>query len=112
VPSAIVSTNTSGDNSIVSAVSGYAIRVIGYVLTAANAVNVTWKSDTGGGAVALTGALQFTFTTTGSVAPLVVPESQPGGRGWFQTAPGKALNLNLSGAVQVNGHVLWELVSQ
>ena len=104
MPSVAISTSTTGDNTIVAAVPGSAIRVIGYVLTAANAVNVKWMSDVGGGAVSLSGLLQFSFTTSGSVPPIVAPKSLPGGRGWFQTAAGKALNLNLSGAVQVGGH--------
>lgn len=109
--SVAISTNTSGDNAIVSAVAGYAIEVKGYVLTAASGVVVAFKSDTGGGAVTL-GTLTFSFTTSGSVAIASAPVVPAGEKGWFQTASGKALNLNLGGAVSVTGHVLYELIAQ
>jgi hypothetical protein len=66
-------------------------------------------SDVGGGAVALTGLLYGVGT---SPAPVVAGGVAPAGRGLFQTAAGKALNLNLSGAVAVGGLVVYELASQ
>src|SRR5215471_1579119 len=107
--SAPITASASGDNTVVTAVAGYAIRVIGYCLTFSAAVNARWMSDVGGGAVALSGLLYGVGT-----GPPAVSASDVGvnGRGWFQTAAGKALNLNLSGAVAVGGHVLYELVSQ
>ena len=41
-----VDTAASGDTTIVSAVSGKKIRVVGYVLVAAGAVTVQWKDAT------------------------------------------------------------------
>lgn len=105
----VITASSSGDNTVVSGVAGFAIRVIGYVLTFSAAVNAQWYSDTGGSKVALSGLLYGVGT---SPPPAVAPEALPGARGWFQTASGKALNLNLSGAVAVGGHVIYELVSQ
>ena len=106
---AVISASASGDNSIVAAVSGYAIRVLFFVLTYSGAVNAQWKSDVGGGATNLTGLIYGVGT---SPAPVVAGEVAPAGRGLFQTASGKALNLNLSGAVAVGGFVVYELASQ
>lgn len=102
-----IAASSSGDNSIVSGVAGFAIRVIGYVLSFSGTVNAKWMSDTGGGAVALSGLLYGVADTQ-----VVAPATDQTARGWFQTASGKALNLNLSGAVAVGGHVVYELVSQ
>jgi hypothetical protein len=107
--SAVISASASGDNTVVAAVPGYAIRVVGYVLTFSAAVNARWMSDVGGGAVALSGLLYGVGT---GPPPVAAPEMAFAARGWFQTAPGKALNLNLSGAVAVGGHVLYELAGQ
>jgi hypothetical protein len=42
--------------------------------------------------------------------PIVAPVVSPNGRGWFQTALGEALILNLSGAVPIGGEVVYELI--
>ena len=104
-----ITASASGDNLIVAGVPNFAIRVIGYCLTFSAAVNARWMSDVGGGAVALSGLLYGVGT-----APLPVSLGDAGvnARGWFTAGVGKALNLNLSGAVVVGGHVLYELVSQ
>src|SRR5262245_14138300 len=104
-----ITASASGDNTIVSAQPGYAIRVIGYVLTFSGAVNAQWFSDLGGGAVALSGLLYGLGTAP---PPLVALEPGPNARGWFQTGAGKALNLKLSAATAVGGHLLYELLSQ
>jgi hypothetical protein len=101
----VISASSSGDNTIVAAVANYYIRVLGYVVVFSGTVNAKWMSDTGGGAVALSGLL-YGVANSGVSAPVVSENA----RGWFQTAGGKALNLNLSGATAVGGHVLYELV--
>jgi hypothetical protein len=106
--SAPITAAASGDNVVVAAVPGYAIRVIGYVLDFLGTVNAQWKSDVGGGAVALSGLLSGVSAS----APVVAPAVAANARGWFQTASGKALNLNLSAAVAVGGHLLYELIAQ
>jgi hypothetical protein len=104
--SAPITASASGDNVIVAAVLGYSVRVVGYVLSFSGAVNAQWLSDVGGGAVALSGLLYG--PAAGAV--LVAVEPGPNARGWFQTARGKALNLNLSAAVAVGGSLIYDLV--
>jgi hypothetical protein len=107
VQSAPIAASALGDNIVVAAVPGCALRVVGYLLSFSAAANAKWMSDVGGGAVGLTGLLY------GSTAyPAVAQPVTPLGRGWFQTAAGKALNLNLSAAVPVGGHVLYEVAPQ
>jgi len=106
--SAPITASASGDNTIVAAVPNFAIRVIGYCLTFSAAVNAKWMSDVGGGAVALSGLL---YGVGAAPIPVNLPDVGTNARGWFQTAAGKALNLNLSGAVAVGGHVVYEMVS-
>ena len=107
-----ISVSASGDNTVVTGVANFAVRVLGYVLTASAAVNARWMSDTAGNAKALSGLLYFTLTTSGSISVVVAPVVPMNGRGWFQADAGKDLNLNLSGAQAVGGHLLYELVSQ
>lgn len=99
-----VSVNTSGDNTLVAAVTGATIHVVGYVLVAAGTVNVTFKSDVGGGATNLTGAMPM--AANGSLIAPVSPRTPAGHHdGWFAAGAGLALNLNLSAGVAVTGHL-------
>jgi hypothetical protein len=95
---ASVSTAGSGDTEIVAAVPNKKIRVVNYALVANAAVSAKWKS----GSTDKTGAMPF--AANGGI-------SCPGSSDsvWFETATGEALNLNLSGAVQVSGHVSYFL---
>lgn len=103
---AAVNVNASGDNTVVSAVTNAKIRVLSYVLMSGGTVNATWKSDVGGGAVALSGAFPFTAQT--GVSAAAGPSGAAGGRAChFETASGKALNLNLDANVQVSGHITY-----
>ncbi len=97
---AIINTAGSGDTVIVAAVTGKRIRVINYVLTAAGVVSVTFRSGT----TALTGAMPLAANGGISVAG-----AQPGF--WLQTAAGEALNLSLSAAVQVSGHITYDVAA-
>lgn len=90
---------SSGANEIVAAVTGKRIRVLSYVLSASAAVNAKWQS----GSTDKTGLLYFAAAGYGAVAPF-------NEQGWFETAAGEALNLNLSGAVTVGGHVSYVLL--
>lgn len=90
---AAIDAATSGDNTIVGAVTSKKIRVLSCFLVAAGAVNV--RFETGAGGTALTGQMNLT-TNTGFVLPY-----NP--TGWFETASGALLNLELSGAVSVDG---------
>jgi hypothetical protein len=72
--------------------------VLGYVLIASIMVSVTWQSDM----TALAGALPL-IASSGAVAPVA------GREGWFDTAPGEDLVLNLSAAVGVYGHICYQV---
>lgn len=89
-----VDESSSGDNSIVTAVSGHHIQVVSYVLVAASAVSVKWRSGT----TDLCGAMSL--AANGGVVATTEPVTP-----FFQTASGEALNLNLGSAVQVSGHI-------
>lgn len=87
----------SGDNTIIAAVAGKRILVLGCVLIAAGAVNIRFESGAGG--TALTGQMNLT-TNSG----FTLPFSEVG---WFQTAANTLLNLELSGAVSVDGTLIY-----
>ena len=91
---AIIDNATNGDNTLVSAVVGKKIRVLSVALIAANAVTVRFESGAGG--TALTGQMVLTNPSDGFVLPF-----NP--CGWFETAAATLLNLELSGAVSVDG---------
>ena len=86
---------TSGDNTIVSAVSGKKIRVTSLFLVSSGTVNVRFESAAGG--TALTGQMNL-IANTG----FVLPFNQ---YGWFETTAGELLNLELSGNVSVDGNL-------
>ena len=100
---------------IVAARTGYAIRVMGYVLVAyaggsawpdGAVAQVQWRD--GGG-----NNLSGLFNLRESL-PLAVPVAVQTGEdlgGYFQTAAGQALTLNVSGG-DVSGHVTYTYVAQ
>lgn len=90
-----IAASSSGDNAIVAAVVGKKIRVLSYVLMANAAVNAKWRSAT----TDKSGLLYFA-ANGGAVAPHTPI-------GHLETAVNEALNLNLSGAVAVGGHVTY-----
>ncbi len=100
VKRAAVSASGAGDNTIVSAVAGRKLRVLALHLNAAGAVNAKLRSDVGGGGTDITGL--HVFAAAGDAW-----EMNTLGYGWCETAAGKALNLNLSGAVAVAGVLVY-----
>jgi hypothetical protein len=92
---AVINASASGDNTIVAAITSHRIIVLNYVLSAAGAVNGTWKD----GAVAVTGL--ETLPAAGSSLAVVGNLDSP----LFRTTSGNALVLNLSAAVAVGGHI-------
>ena len=98
--SAVVSKATAADHEIIAAVAGKQIKVHGYMLVAAGAVNVTWKNGT----TALTGAMTMAAGT-----PIDADQGSDYAW-WFLLDTNTALNLTLSGAVQVSGHVSYSLL--
>ena len=94
---AVINAATSGNNTIVAAVTGKKIRVLSYVLISAGAVNATFQ--TGAGGTALTGALPLAAQAGASSGFSPV--------GHFETVAAALLNLSLSAAIQVSGHVTY-----
>jgi len=91
---AIIDAATSGDNTLVAALTGTKkIRVLQCFLVAAGTVTARFESGASG--TALTGQMQLTAQTG-----FVLPYSPTG---WFETAADTLLNLELSGAVSVDG---------
>ena len=88
---ASVAASSSGANAIVAAVTGKRIRVVSAFLMANGSVNGKWQSAS----TDITG-LAYLIVNVGYVLPF-----NP--TGWFQTAAGEALNLNLSAAIAAGG---------
>lgn len=88
---------TSGDNTLVAAIAGKKIRVLDLMLVAAGTVNVRFESGAGG--TALTGVINL--TAQAGFAPGFNPA------GHFEAAAGQLLNLELSGAVSVDGWLVY-----
>lgn len=102
---AAIAASASGDTELVAAVAGKRIRVISGVLSFGGTVNAKFNS---GGSTDLTGLY---YGILGTAVPFDYgPEGMGGMRGHFETAPGEALNINLSGAVAVGGHLVYEVV--
>lgn len=98
VKRAAVAASTQGDNTLVAAVAGKAIRVLALVLVASGGANtVRLESDAGG--TALTGQMDI-----GDNGQLVLPYNPAG---WVATAAGELLNLELSAATAVAGVVIY-----
>jgi len=86
---------------LVEAVAGARIYVLGYVLNAATAVTVKLQSKPAGTAVELTGATGLALPANGSVASGFNPY------GWLETGVGAALQMTLSGTSAVSGHLAY-----
>jgi hypothetical protein len=97
---AVIDHATSGDNTIVAAVAGKKIRVLSYVLASAGTVTARWESGAGG--TALSGQM------TTAVNSVIEASFNPYGH--FETAADALLNLELSGAVSVDGHLSYILI--
>lgn len=90
---AVVNASSSGDNTIVSAVGGKKIRVLSLVLVASAATTVEWQSATAG---SLSGGMQLAANGGYSMSS---------DYGLFETTAGEALQLNLSAANSIDGHI-------
>lgn len=84
---------SSGDNTVIAAVAGKKLRVISLFYLAAGTTTVRFESGASG--TALTGQMQH-VAQTGIVLPRNVD-------GWFETAVGDLLNIELSAAISVDG---------
>jgi hypothetical protein len=88
-----ISASSSGDNTVVSAVTGKKIRVLNWALTANGTVSIKWRSNT---------------TDITGLRPLIQYASagrSGGPTGVMETSVGEALNLNLSAAVSCGGEL-------
>lgn len=96
---AVISASSSGNNNIVAAVTSKKIRVLAYNFIANGTVNAKFQSDGAGSPVDKTG-LKYCVVNSGICAPY-----NP--KGWFETAAGKTLDINLSGAVAIGGELVY-----
>lgn len=98
---AVINASASGSNTIVAAVTNKRIRVLSYTMIAAGDVTVTWRSAS----TAISGPMAL--ATNGGAAPSAGQATPAGLIGQFETNQGEALNLNLSAAVAVGGHITY-----
>ncbi len=94
---AAIDAATSGNNTIVAAVSGKKIRVLAVYFNTAAAVTTRFESDASG--TALTG--QNVWAGNDGIALSYSPV------GWFETVEGELLNLELSAAISVDGAIVY-----
>ena len=94
---ATINVSSSGDNTLIAAVTSKIIVVLAYVFIADGAVAVKFRSGTGG--TDLTGAMSC--AANGGVAAPFSPV------GHFVTGSNTLLALNLSAAVGVRGHLVY-----
>lgn len=90
----VISAASSGNNAIVAALASKRIKVISYAFVASGSVSAKWRSAN----TDLSGAMPF--AANGGVALSSTPQAP-----LFQCAVNEALNLNLSSAVGVYGHL-------
>lgn len=98
---AVIDAATSGDNTLIAAIASTKIRVLQVVLIAAAAVTVRFESGAGG--TALTGQMQL--AANGGFSSGFCPA------GHLETNAGELLNLELSGAISVDGWIVYVEVS-
>jgi len=98
---AAISASSSGDNTLVAAVTATKIRVHNVILMSAGTVTVTFQSGAGG--TNLSGALPLVANT--GFAPGFDP------LGHFETAAGSLLNVSLSGPVAVTGWLTYSEIA-
>jgi hypothetical protein len=94
-----VSAALLGDNLLLPATAGVLYRVMAYTLVASAGLVVQWKNGAGG--TALSGPM--TLVTGIALAPPPNPKDTA----LIETTAGNALNLNLSVATQVSGHLTY-----
>jgi hypothetical protein len=95
---AAIDAASSGDNSAVAAVTAKKIRVLAAFLTMTGTA-VTIRFESGAGGTALTGQM-----TPAQGQTITLPYNP---HGWFETAAGSALNLELGGAQSVDGALVY-----
>lgn len=94
---AAIAAASSGNNTLLAAVTGKKIRVLQMMLMAAGTVNVYITSGAGG--TVIFGGSTNKINLVASTG-FVLPYSPVG---WFETASATLLNINLSAAIAVSG---------
>ena len=89
---------SSGDNTLVAAVTGKKIRVLAAFFTMTGTA-VTIRFEAGAGGTALTGQMGPTAGQT-----IVLPFNPVG---WFETSDATLLNMELSGSQSVDGALVY-----
>ena len=98
VKRAAIDAASSGDNTLVAAVSGKKIRVLALFATMTGTA-VTIRFEDGAGGTALTGQMGPTAGQT-----IVLPFNPVG---WFETSAAALLNMELGGAQSVDGALVY-----
>lgn len=96
---AVIDAATSGDNTLVAAVSSKKIRVLSLFIVNGHTSTQTVRFESGASGTALTG--QMILAANGG---FVLPFNPVG---WFETATTTLLNLELSGATTVDGSLCY-----
>lgn len=97
-----IAASSSGNNTIVAAVAGKRIKVLGFWMISDGDVDVKFQSGAGG--TDLTGLIYMPSSGAGVSVPVSDQGVMP------LTEPGALLNLNLSGATAVGGAVTYKEV--
>lgn len=97
---AVIDDASSGDNTLIAAVASRKIRVLAYTIISGGTVTARFESGAAG--TALSGQMSLVAQT-----PIVAPFNPAG---HFETAANALLNLELGGAVSVDGHLTYILV--
>lgn len=98
-----INASSSGDNTLVAAVTNGKIQVEKIVLIPNAAVTIKFKS----GSTDITGAMNLAAAGNG-----YTEDANYNGVHGLEAATGEALILNLSGAVQCGGYLVYRVVKQ
>ena len=98
---AAVSAITTGDNTLVAAVTGRKIRLMAAVLEPTGG-NATIRFEDGAGGTALTGQMVI-----GTNSEFLLPYNPVG---WLETSAATLLNLEVTSAGSVSGFIVYEEV--
>ena len=99
-----ISLSTLGDTTIVPAIAGYRVRILGYVIAAAGTVSVQFKS----GSNVISGPMAMIAGSNITTHPSANTDQSE--MGVVQTNPDEAFIINLSVAVAVGGHINYKYV--
>lgn len=100
VKRAVIHCNTNGNNTVIAAVAGKQLKIVGVLLVVAGDVDVRFESGAGG--TALTGIMSLAADGNGFVLPQTTP-----GFHWLETTVGALLNLELSAGVWADGCIVY-----